>query len=175
MTGKPWKTEPRGPQLEAFVGAFGIHTSQFSTTGELIWFACKLFGVDPAGIRTAEEAAAKIEALGKKERSRRAYANRGHLFPNEEFSRPSPGERLIGAAKEMQDMVQTGSELERMMAEGTPQLIDGEPFGVDGDLDVNPAKLLRKVVSAVISAGHASDLYEFPEVLAFFGARLPPA
>ena len=33
--------------------------------------------------------------------------------------------------------------------------------------------LLRNVVLAVIEAGHASDLYEFPEVLAYFDAQLP--
>lgn len=52
-------------------------------------------------------------------------------------------------------------------------LVDGAPFGVAGDLDLDPAKLLRKVVVAVINAGHASDLYEFPDVLAFFGSRIP--
>lgn len=69
----------------------------------------------------------------------------------------------------------TREALEKMVAESKPQLIAGEPFGVDGQLDIDPAKLLRKVVSAVISAGHAADLYEFPDVLAFFNARLPAA
>lgn len=80
MSGKPWKSEPRGSQLEAFVGAFGIHTSQFNTTGELIWFACKLFDLDPVGVETAERAASMIEGIGKKERSRRARANRAIAF-----------------------------------------------------------------------------------------------
>lgn len=63
--------------------------------------------------------------------------------------------------------------LAKVMADSKPHLISGEPFGADGQLDIDPAKLLRKVVSAVISAGHAADLYEFPDVLAFFNARLP--
>lgn len=33
--------------------------------------------------------------------------------------------------------------------------------------------LLRKVVLAVVQNGHASDLYEFPDVLEYFGARTP--
>lgn len=33
--------------------------------------------------------------------------------------------------------------------------------------------LLRNVVLAVVEHGHASDLYEFPEVLAYFGAQIP--
>lgn len=33
--------------------------------------------------------------------------------------------------------------------------------------------LLRVVVLAVVEKGHASDLYEFPDVLAFFGAQVP--
>jgi len=55
------------------------------------------------------------------------------------------------------------------------RLIDGEPFGVQGQLDVDPAKILHKVVMAVINAGHASCLYEFPDVLAYFKARMPTA
>lgn len=162
---KPWKTEPRGPQLEAFVGAFGIHTSRFETTRELIWFACKLFEIDPEGLATAEEAASKIEALGKKERSIRANRTRGYLFPNEDFT----GKKMAV----QDDAPITADALQRTMDNSRSDLIDGEPFGVAGELDIDPAKLLRKVVSAVISAGHASDLYEFPDVLAFFGARLP--
>ena len=69
----------------------------------------------------------------------------------------------------------TKGALERMTADAQPQMIDGTPFRVDGELDVDPAELLRKVVGAVIETGHASDLYEFPEVLAFFNAKLPPA
>lgn len=53
------------------------------------------------------------------------------------------------------------------------RLIDGERFGVQGQLDVDPAKLLHKVVMAVINAGHADCLYEFPDVLAYFKARMP--
>lgn len=67
----------------------------------------------------------------------------------------------------------TQTMLDRMMESAEPELIDGEPFGVEGQLEVNPAKLLHKVVMAVINAGHAADLYDFPEVLAYFGARLP--
>lgn len=37
----------------------------------------------------------------------------------------------------------------------------------------NIEDLLGKVVLAVVEAGHASCLYEFPEVLAYFGAALP--
>ena len=36
--------------------------------------------------------------------------------------------------------------------------------------DVDAHDLLRQVVVAVINAGHASDLYEFPDVLRYFGA-----
>jgi hypothetical protein len=33
--------------------------------------------------------------------------------------------------------------------------------------------LIRQIVMASINNGHASDLYEFPSVLAYFGAKLP--
>ena len=35
--------------------------------------------------------------------------------------------------------------------------------------DVDAHDLLRQVVVAVINHGHASDLYEFPDVLRYFG------
>lgn len=33
--------------------------------------------------------------------------------------------------------------------------------------------MFRKVVVAIINRGHASDLYEFPDVLEYFGAQIP--
>jgi hypothetical protein len=39
--------------------------------------------------------------------------------------------------------------------------------------DETAAQLLRKVVVAIINKGHADDLYEFPDVLDYFGARIP--
>lgn len=161
---KPWTVEPRGRQLEAFVGAYGIRTGQFKTTRELIWFACRLFGVDPVGMETVDAAASAIEALGKKERGARARQNREVIFPAEDFS---------AAPAKAADAPVTADSLYRMMANSSPELTDGTPFNVAGELDIDPAQLLRKVVSAVISAGRAEILWEFPEVLAFFGARIP--
>jgi hypothetical protein len=161
---KPWKSEPRGSQLEAFVGAFGIHTSQFKTPQELVWFACRLFEIEPDPLKTVEEAATMIEAIGKKERSVRAKRNRDVLFPNESFEKRGPG---------APETPITPEALQRMMDASTPKLIDGAGMDIDGMLDVDPAQLLRKVVSAVISAGRSDILWEYPEVLAFFNARIP--
>lgn len=158
---KPWLSEPRGRQLEAFVGVWDIKTSQFRTTKELIWFGLRLFDLDPIGVETADQAATMIEALGKKERGERARYNRGVLFPME----PMGGEVKDGPV--------THEGLTKMMADSKPQMIDGASMDCIGELDIDPAKLLRKVVSAVISAGHGHILYEFPEVLAFFGSRIP--
>lgn len=162
---KPWTIEPRGRQLEAFVGAYGIRTSQFETTRELIWFACRLFEIASEQVETIDQAASKIEAIGKKERGLRAKRNRDVLFPMEHFvSKPasaSPDGRMTAAG------------LEKMMDASRPEMIDGEPFDVVGELDIDPAQLLRKVVSAVISADRPDILWEFPEVLAFFGSRIP--
>ena len=66
----------------------------------------------------------------------------------------------------------TEAQLQRMMDASSPHLVSGEP-DCDGNLDIDPAKLLRKVVSAVISADRADILWEFPDVLAFFGSRIP--
>ena len=67
----------------------------------------------------------------------------------------------------------TQDGLQRMMDASEPNLIDGAPFECEGELDIDPAQLLRKVVVAVISYGQGHILYEFPEVLAFFGSRIP--
>lgn len=34
-------------------------------------------------------------------------------------------------------------------------------------------ELLRTVVLAIVDAGHQADLYGFPDVLEYFGARIP--
>lgn len=67
----------------------------------------------------------------------------------------------------------TQEGLQRVMDASTPELVDGAPFECEGELDIDPAQLLRKVVVAVISYGQGHILYEFPEVLAFFGSRIP--
>lgn len=155
MTSKPWKAEPGGTQLEAYVGAFGVKTAGYQTTADLIDAAARMFEIEPRA--TCAEMASAITDLGKKARSERARRNAHSMMAVTVSDAPTVSQQA----------------LERMMAESRPQMIDGAPFGVDGHLDVDPAKLLRKVVSAVISAGHASDLHEFPDVLAFFGSRMP--
>lgn len=163
---KPWLSEPRGRQLEAFVGAQGIKTSRYETTEELIIDACTLFalmGVNAGGVLwSVEETAAEIDALGKKERVSRARDNRHFIARPDEV----PMTKSIDAPI-------TEEALEKMMADSKPHLVDGADMDCVGELDLDPAKLLRKVVSAVISAGHGHILYEFPEVLSFFGSRIP--
>jgi hypothetical protein len=58
-----------------------------------------------------------------------------------------------------------------------------EPLGTSERMAVSRASpirpgvsahdLLRQVVVAIIAAGHASDLYKFPDVLAHFGGQMP--
>lgn len=71
------------------------------------------------------------------------------------------------------DLNVTQESLQRMMDASAPQMVDGDPFECVGELDIDPARLLRKVVSSVIAYGHSEILWEFPEVLAFFGSRIP--
>ena len=157
---KPWHSEPRGRQLEAFVGVWGIKTNAFESADELIFIACQLFELDLGTVDTVEEAASQIEALGKKTRGDLAKKNRAKLFPEDSFAPP-------------EDAPITISGLERMMASSKPELVDGAHMDCIGDLDIDPAALLRKVVSAVISYGQGHILYEFPEVLSFFKSRIP--
>ena len=125
-------------QLEAFVGAFGVKTSQLGDVTDLVMKAAEMFQVEPIWDDPARMAA-QIEALGRKERVRRAgqYRHRG-----------APREKPA----EVQEYLEHRHELRK---------------GHD------PHKILHDVVMAVINKGHASDLYEFPDVLAYFGARVP--
>lgn len=52
---------------------------------------------------------------------------------------------------------------------GTPLERQIQPSVVRPSMDAN--ELLRQVVLAVVEKGHASDLYELPEVLAYFGVK----
>lgn len=158
---KPWLSEPRGRQLEAFVGVWNIHTSKFETTKELIWFGLRLFGLDPVGVETVEQAADMIEALGKKVRKERAQQNREIVFPMEDFA---PNQTAAPVTQEA---------LAKMMADSRPQMVSGSGQDCVGELDIDPAKLLLKVVSAVISHGQGHILYDFPEVLEFTKSRIP--
>lgn len=158
---KPWLSEPRGRQLEAFLGVWGIKTSLIETTNDLIADACTLYGIPIICVETVESLSAKIEALGRKERKRRVAANIGY-FPD----RDAPTTKQSGQPI-------TAEALGNMMADSKPQMVDGAPMDCVGELDIDPAQLLRKVVSAVISGGYGHLLYEFPEVLSFFGSRIP--
>lgn len=157
---KPWLHEPRGRQLEAFLGVWGIKTSNIETTNDLLADACTLYSIPLRIGQTVETVADEINALGRKERKARVEANLGYFT-----------DRQPTGSKTEQPITEEG--LDKMMADSKPVMIDGEPMDCVGELDIDPAKLLRKVVSAVISAGQGHILYEFPEVLAFFGSRIP--
>lgn len=177
---KPWKGSREGAVLAAYLGCWGCKTGQIGSMEELTFLATRIYEL-PDGLSPAE-VGDRIEALGKKERRRLAYTNIPALFPEPDEVWPGDipprrGFRPPGAEPDRPGSIEGASPavLSAMMKHSRPHLIDGEPFGVEGELDIDPAKLLRKVVSAIIAAGHASDLYEFPDVLAFFGARIPEA
>lgn len=157
---KPWLSEPRGRQLEAFLGVWGIKTSQIEATSDLIADACTLDDIQIDVDQSVASVAQAIEALGRKERRSRVEKNLHHFV--DRATKPEKADQPI-----------TVEGLEKMMADSRPQLIDGGDMDCVGELDIDPAKLLQKVVSAVISAGQGHILYDFPEVLAFFGSRIP--
>lgn len=152
---------PALKKIEAFIGAWGVKTGDIGGADHLLELASRLFEVPNSGIE--DRMAAEIEALGRKERKRLAHKNLSAVFG----AGPHEG-AMAPASTEI-----TEEALTRMMANSKPHLIDGADLDVEGQLDIDPAKLLRKVVSAVISAGQAHILWEFPEVLAFFGSRIP--
>lgn len=65
--------------------------------------------------------------------------------------------------KGWKEMLLSGQPLDQMTRVPTPNVIRPNE---------DAHELLRKVVLAVVNAGHASDLYEFPDVIAYF-AREP--
>lgn len=162
-----WPVNSPEKRIEAFIGAWGVKTGDIADGDHLLELASRLFEVENTGL--ADRMAAQIERLGKKERKRLAGKNLVAVM--------GEGGRLgvTGQRRAASAVVErpTTAMLERMMEASQPDLIDGEPFDVVGQLDLDPAKLLQKVVSAVISAGRADILWEFPEVLAFFGSRIP--
>lgn len=156
---KPWLSEPRGRQLEAFLGVWGIKTREIETTNDLIADACTLFDIRIKIDQTVASVAEEIEAIGRKERKSRAEANIS--FFSDRSIKKQTGQPV------------TTEALEKMMADSKPKLVDGASQDCVGELDIDPAQLLRKVVSAVISHGQGNVLYEFPELLEFMGSRIP--
>lgn len=156
---KPWLSEPRGRQLEAFLGVWGIKTSAIETTNDLIADACTLYDIRIKVDQTVGSVAEEIEALGRKERKARAEAKIGYFV--DRSSKKQTGQPV------------TDEALEKMMADSRPNLVDGASQDCVGELDIDPAQLLRKVVSAVISHGQGHVLYEFPELLEFMKSRIP--
>jgi hypothetical protein len=163
---KPWLCEPHGRQLEAFLGVWRVQTSRYKTSEELIIDACILYdlvGLSGETPWTVDQTASAIEALGKKERGIRARANL-HLIAADIDNDPSG--KLVEPP-----ITQEG--LESMLAKSEPQLVDGASQDCTGELDINPAKLLMKIVGAVVAAGQGHILYDFPEVLEFTKSRIP--
>lgn len=155
----PWLSEPRGRQLEAFLGVWGIKTSEIETTEDLIADACTLYEIPITIGLSVETVAAQIEALGRKERKSRVEANIG-FFPDRADKKQSA-----------QPITQEG--LVKMFADSQPKLVSGASQDCIGELDIDPTRLLKKVIAAVISHGQGHILYEFPEVLEFTKSRIP--
>lgn len=165
MAKKPWHEFERGKQLEAFIGAQGVKTSTFATSNEIITCAEMVFAYDDEKVflLSVDEAAAWVESLGRKGRKDRAAKNFGRFSHLTNADAP----KTTGSA----EVTQNG--LEKMFADDAPQLVSGKQQDLERDLDINPANLLRKVISAVISHGQGHILYDFPEVMQFLKSRIP--
>lgn len=161
-----WENGSPERKIEAFIGAWGVKTGDIVDTDHLLELAARIFEVENTGL--AGRMMSAIEALGPK--GRKALAQKNIKAAMGDAGRFSPE---WGATTGAMAAPGGGEALQRMMDASAPNLIDGEPFSVIGELDIDPAQLLRKVVSAVISADRADILWEFPEVLAFFGSRIP--
>ncbi len=162
-----WPNGSAERKIEAFIGAWGVKTGDIVDTEHLLELASRLFEVENTGLPGGMMAV--IDRLGPKGRKAMAQKNLKTVMGSDGRFDPN----WNGQAAPTVGGQVTQPALQRMMDASRPEIIDGAPFGVAGDLDLDPAQLLRKVVSAVISAGRADILWEFPEVLAFFGARIP--
>lgn len=156
-----WENGTPERKIEAFIGAWGVKTGDIANVNELLDKASRVFEVENTG--DAATVCEAIKALGPA--GRKALASRNVIAVMGESS-------LVDGGRADRTRY-TEDNFERMMAKSKPELIDGAPFECEGQLDIDPAQLLRKVVSAVISSGNAPILREFPEVLAFFGSRIP--
>lgn len=169
-----WANGSPERKIEAFIGAWGVKTGDIVDTDHLLELASRIFEVENTGL--PDRMMAAIDALGPKGRKAMAQKNiQGVMGDAGRFS-PDWGKDVHASQPSPADS--TGSSpaagsLQRMMDASKPDLVDGEPFNVVGEIDLDPAQLLRKVVSAVISAGRADILWEFPDVLAFFGSKIP--
>lgn len=159
-----WGQHTPERKIEAFIGAWGVKTGDIQNTEHLLELASRLFEVENTGISDAM--ASVIDALGKKERKRLAQKNIETVMG-------SKGRFASDWGESSQAGGLSQAALHKMMDNSREHLVNGDPFDCEGELDIDPAKLLRKVVSAVISSGCADILWEFPDVLAFFGSRIP--
>lgn len=160
-----WENGSPERKIEAFIGAWGVKTGDIVGTDHLLELASRIFEIDNSGL--AERMADEIAALGPKGRKAMAQKNIKAVMGDAGRFSPECGKGADGVHHHPEE------SLQRMMDASTSELIDGEPFDCVGELDIDPAQLLRKVVSAVISADRADILWEFPDVLAFFGSRIP--
>lgn len=169
-----WANGSPERKIEAFIGAWGVKTGDIVDTDHLLELASRIFEVENTGL--PDRMMAAIDALGAKGRKARAQKNiQGVMGDAGRFS-PEWGKEVREGQSSPASPAEgspTAGSLQRMMDASKPDLVDGEPFNVVGELDLDPAQLLRKVVSAVISAGRSDILWEFPEVLAFFGSKIP--
>ncbi|CAM5419754.1 hypothetical protein ATER59S_02374 [Aquamicrobium terrae] len=167
-----WENGSPERKIEAFIGAWGVKTGDIVDTDHLLELASRIFEVENTGL--PDRMMAAIDALGPKGRRAKAQKNIEAVMGDAGRFSPDWGKEFREQqAHAALDQAATPAALHRMMDNSKPDMIDGEPFDCVGELDIDPAQLLRKVVSAVISAGRADILWEFPEVLAFFGSRIP--
>lgn len=157
-------------KIEAFIGAWGVKTGEIVDTDHLLDIASRIFEIDNSGL--AARMADQITALGAKGRRAKAEKNIARVMGDSGRFSPDWGKEFKATQAATGSSQITEPGLHRMMDASQPHMIDGDGFEVVGDMDIDPAQLLRKVVSAVIGAGRADILWEFPEVLAFFGARI---
>jgi hypothetical protein len=67
----------------------------------------------------------------------------------------------------------TPERIEKALANKEALMVSGASVDCVGEIDVNPATILKKVVTAVVNGGQAHLLWEFPELLHFLGSRIP--
>ena len=143
-----WTKIDGATRVAAALGCWGCKTGEIRTEAELIRIACIVYRLPPA-VCTVREAADAIAEIPKAERKRRVYEALCAEWPApcrlwpEGINGRSPPKR-------------------RSRPEG-----GSEPAGLD------PARMLRELVSAVISCGRGDILAGIPGLLAFFGARDP--
>ena len=144
-----WTKIDGATRVAAALGCWGCKTGEIRSEGELVRIARIVYDL-PDDVVTPLDAAERIAAIPKADRKRLVYDALSANWPAPCRLWP---DRINGRSPPKRKRIEEPSE----------------PVGLD------PIRLLRRLVSVVISAGRGDLLRDVPGILEYYGARDPAA